>query len=140
MIIKLRLLPLIALGTLSGCLWPMDTVPVMPLQFQGQVLSPARTPVPGAEVQVWVEPLERAERTAPFVAGRTDADGRFALERRLRSRVPPPVLTLRVIPPASSGLATRTASGLYSEVFREYAEIGKDGSRYSTEVVLAPAP
>jgi hypothetical protein len=128
------------MATLSGCIWPMDTVPVIPLQFQGQVLSPARAPVPGAEVQVWVEPLERAEVSAPFAAGRTDADGRFTLAGKVRNRVPPPVLTLRVIPPAASGLATKTLSGLYSEVFPDYSELASGASRYRTEVVLAPAP
>lgn len=132
---------LVLVAALAGCQWPMDTTPERKLRFEGSVKS-AQTgaPVPGAQVQVWLQLPAEVGAAPPFAEGVTDAAGSFAFERNYRSRAIPPDLTLRVTPPVASGLAARTVGGFYSEVFSDVTIYEEVGRRYRTNIQLAPGP
>lgn len=132
---------LVVLAALAGCQWPMDTKPARKLRFEGSVKS-AQTgaPVAGAQVQVWLRLPDELGSAPPFAEGATDAAGSFAFEREYRSRGIPPDLTLRVTPPAATGLAGYTMGGFFSEVFSDVTVYEELGRRYRTNVQLAPAP
>lgn len=136
-----RLSWLIVVAALGGCQWPMDPTPLRELRFEGTVMN-ARTgaPVAGALVQVWLNLPNEVGSRPVFAEGPTDATGSFAYERKHRGSVIAPAATLRVTPPAATGLAAQTAGGFLFDVFPDVTPFGKLGRRYRTNVQLAPAP
>lgn len=130
-----------SLVLLHGCGWPMDPVPVRTLDFGGNVKrADTGAPVAEAQVEIWLSVPEKVGTAAPFVQGQTDASGTFALEGRDRNRAIPPDATVRITPPAGSGLATRTFGGYIGDIFPEITRTGDEALRYRTTVLLEPAP
>lgn len=139
---SLRWLALLAsLVLLHGCGWPMDPIPVRKLDFGGNVKrADTGAPVAGAQVEIWLSVPEKVGNAASFVQGQTDASGGFTLRERLRNRAIPPDATVRITPPAGSGLATRTFGGYIRDIFPEISRTGDIDYRYRTTVLLEPAP
>lgn len=111
------LLPLLACILLAGCPWMMEASPAYDLTFRGQVTRfDNGAAVPGARVEVWVVYPERTT-TEPFVQGHTDAAGGFVLRDDLREFGAPQAVTVRVTPPAGSGLQAATFDGRITDIF-----------------------
>lgn len=121
----------VLLLSLGGCGWPMDPVPNWDYTVHGTVVrAGSAAPVANARVQLWFTSSTGEPEGRPFVDGLTDARGAFRIQGRLRDDVPPPYAAIRVDPPAGSGLASRTLSG----VVRDFATQTRDGSRITLQV------
>lgn len=117
----------------------MDPVPEWNYTVSGTVVrSGSAAPVAGADVQVWFTNSTGQPAGQPFVRATTDAKGAFRMTERYRSTVPPPHAAIGVTPPAGSGLAARTLSG----VVRDFATQTTAGDKITiqTSVVLDASP
>ncbi len=132
-------MPLVAGLLASGCLLPIAADPKWQLTFRGgveRVGSEAR--VPGARVEIWLDPPEPVGNVLPFVVGATDARGDFVLSKPLRSAGVSPDVLVRITPPAGSGVQAASFAGHVSQLFeityadREYT--------YAADFTLPSAP
>lgn len=122
---------------LGGC----DPVPTWNHRFEGTVSrSAGGAPAAGALVEVWLVHPEAIGASPPLVSGQTDASGRFALRVRERNRALPPHATIRVTPPAGSGLGTQIRGGDVRDVFPDFERSGSYSTYFRTTIVLQPAP
>jgi hypothetical protein len=122
---------------LGGC----DPIPTWNHRFEGTVSrSVGGAPTAGALVEVWLVVPEAIGASAPLASGQTDASGRFALRARVRSRALPPHATIRVTPPAGSGLGPQTRGGDALDVFPGFEQSGSHTTYFRTTIVLEPAP
>jgi hypothetical protein len=133
------LLPAGAGVLLGGCMWMMDPTAEYQLTYQGRVArSDNGAAVSGARVEIWLDLPHELGNSDPFVQGRTNAAGEFALVETLRSRAVPPDVTIRITPPAGSGLQAGSISGFSREVFARI-EISNRKHIYTADLVLHPA-
>jgi hypothetical protein len=122
----------LAAGVLTaGCLVPMDTDATWRLTFRGQVdRAGSAAAVPGARVEIWVDPPEPLGNAPAFVTGETNAQGEFVLGGTLRAPGVSPDVVVRITPPAQSGLQGGSFTGHVSQLFgvayaeREYTYTG----------------
>lgn len=137
---RIRFLVPLAAGLLAaGCLLPIAADPKWQLTFRGGVERVgSEAPVPGARVEIWLDPPEPVGNVLPFVVGETDAQGEFVLSKSLRSAGVSPDVLVRITPPAGSGLQGASFAGHVSQLFetaysdREYT--------YTMDFGLPPAP
>jgi hypothetical protein len=131
---------LVGLATLvlAGCVWPMDPVPEWDFSYQGTVRrSDTGAPVPDAQVQIWFVHPNDWNSDAPSATGQTDVSGRFDIYKRERTRAQPANVTIRVTPPAGSGLAAHTLGGNTRDVFTDIRR-SEHTVTFHTNLVLAP--
>ena len=116
----------------------MDASTPYDLTYRGRVgRADNGAAVPGALVEIWHLLPEEVGPRDPFVRAQTDPAGEFRVTERLRSYGAPQDATIRVTPPAGSGLQPRTYGGQAGDIF---ASVTGSNARYTYRLQIAVEP
>lgn len=128
---------LILLGV-GGCFIPVFPESQRHFVFGGEVgRADTGAPVPGALVEIRLVHPEDPSLSQAIHRAQTDASGRYRIELRMRVTASPQEVSVRVVPPAGSGLSERTLEGGVGEVFDR---ITRRDQHYTYELNVALEP
>lgn len=130
---------LILLLGVGGCFVPVFPESQRHFVFAGEVRrGDTGVPVSGALLEIQLVHPADPSLDAAIHRAQTDASGRYRIALRMRVEAAPQEVSVRVVPPAGSGLAERTLEGGVGDVFDRVTRRDQHYT-YELNVVLDPS-